>query len=389
MAIKRFTPIQDTFIVSGSVGSKLNSGGDPLLELGKCSREGTTGSSRILIQFDSEDIDFVNSFGEYSYSASLVLYFSEAKKLPPTYSIQGALIDKQWLEGLGHTQDITPYTKGATWDYGVSPEDPWEAPDIYSAYDGGEAIRETYNRLVDGEYAPEEEIETEVDSGDALSIYLSELVTSQEFTKQSSKDVNLNITSLIQPWVSSSLQNNGILLRFEDESLADTLGTRITYFSSDTHTVYKPYIEFGWDDSVYEPGENTVVADPNEGPFTLSLPTLQSTYYVDDLVKLEIDPLPLYPLRVFSTSSIYSGISYILPENTRWGIKNEYTNEMVVDFDPLFTKVSVSGSSNYFNLDMSVLEPERYYRLLFETTVSGSNLVIDNRNIFKVIRHGK
>lgn len=348
MSIKRFTPVQDTFIVNGSIGSTLNVGQDSILELGKCSREGTSGSSRILIKFNSNDINFIKTLGSIPCSASLVMYFSEAKRLPSNYVVEGTSIKADWREGFGHLCDIPPYTEGATWNYGISEEIPWETPNV------------------------------------SEDIYYF----SQQFTKQSSKDICMDITPVVQSWVNGFETNNGIVLRLQDESLAETFGTRISFFSSDTHTIYKPYIEFGWDDSIYEPEDKPVFNINSSSVFVLD--NLQSSYFTDDIVELNLIISSLYPTRIFTTSSLYFQNEYVLPEGTCWGVKNEYTNEMVIDFNPSFTKVSVSGSRNYFNLDMSSLEPERYYRLLFSVpNINGFRTIVDNRNIFKVIRHGK
>ena len=61
---------------------------------------------------------------------------------------------------------------------------------------------------------------------------------------------------------------------------------------------------------------------------------------------------------------------------------------MVIDFDTSFTKLSADNTSNYFDMSMNSLQPERYYRLLVKTTLNESTIVIDNKNIFKVTKHG-
>ena len=96
---------------------------------------------------------------------------------------------------------------------------------------------------------------------------------------------------------------------------------------------------------------------------------------------------PKYPTRSFSTGSIYL-TEYRLPENTYWAIKDEHSDEMIVDFDSNFTKVSADDTSSYFDFYMDTLQPERYYRLLVKTTLDGSTVVLDNKNVFKVVRNG-
>jgi hypothetical protein len=69
-------------------------------------------------------------------------------------------------------------------------------------------------------------------------------------------------------------------------------------------------------------------------------------------------------------------------------LKDENTEEMVVDFDTKFTKISCDSTGPYFDVYMDGLEPERYYRILVKTTLDGSTTVVDNQNIFKVVRNG-
>ena len=63
------------------------------------------------------------------------------------------------------------------------------------------------------------------------------------------------------------------------------------------------------------------------------------------------------------------------------------TEEIVVDYDTNYTKISCDSTSNYFDIYMNGLEPERYYKLLFKTILANGETVInDNNYYFKVIR---
>ena len=61
---------------------------------------------------------------------------------------------------------------------------------------------------------------------------------------------------------------------------------------------------------------------------------------------------------------------------------------MVIDYDTVFTKISADNTSNYFDIYMDGLQPERYYRLLVKTEIDGTTSIIDNDQIFKVVRNG-
>jgi hypothetical protein len=69
-----------------------------------------------------------------------------------------------------------------------------------------------------------------------------------------------------------------------------------------------------------------------------------------------------------------------------YAIKDLDTNEFVVDFDPKFTKISCDPiKGNYFDVYMNGLEPERYYKILIQTTISGSTIVKDDNYYFKIV----
>ena len=61
---------------------------------------------------------------------------------------------------------------------------------------------------------------------------------------------------------------------------------------------------------------------------------------------------------------------------------------MIVDFNTDFTKISCDPNGSFFDVYMDGLQPERYYRILVKTTLDESTVVVDNSNIFKVVRNG-
>ena len=68
-----------------------------------------------------------------------------------------------------------------------------------------------------------------------------------------------------------------------------------------------------------------------------------------------------------------------------YSVKDLDTNETLIDFDSEFTKISCDSQSNYFDIYMNGLQPERYYKILIQTTISGSTIVKDDNYYFKVI----
>jgi hypothetical protein len=63
------------------------------------------------------------------------------------------------------------------------------------------------------------------------------------------------------------------------------------------------------------------------------------------------------------------------------------TNEYVINFDNDYTQISSNTNGNYFDVYMSGLEPERYYKILVKTNLATGEIVdIDNNNTFKLVR---
>ena len=78
-------------------------------------------------------------------------------------------------------------------------------------------------------------------------------------------------------------------------------------------------------------------------------------------------------------------INHYLPKGSMWAIKDLDTNEFIVDFDPEFTKISCDAKSNYFDVYMAGLQPERYYKILIQTSIRGSTIVKDYIILFFMI----
>ena len=93
---------------------------------------------------------------------------------------------------------------------------------------------------------------------------------------------------------------------------------------------------------------------------------------------------PEFPVRTFQTASLYTQ-NHALPSSSYYAIKDLDTNEFVVDFDNNFTKISCDNNSNYFDIYMNGLEPERYYKILVKTIISGSIIIKDEDYYFKVV----
>lgn len=402
--IKRLLPIQDTFIfgtLSGSIaligsdGDLRNAGKDEILELGKCSYSDIFESyaARILVKFSTLELS-ASVAGLTNYTAKLRYFLANSEGLPEEYIVDCYNLAEQWNEGTNRSYDITASPTGATWKYRIPESDIlWEIPgaDIKPFYDGGYAVQRGYITVYDGGIAEVLPFETRIDGGEADSDYTLETIFQEHgidrvctstFYGESAyrQDLVLDVTDMVPEWL---VWNAGAVIAVRGEEQFLSRGASIKYYSADTHTIYKPYLEIGYDDSEYS-SSLTPVTSPE---FQTVIAGFKQSYRYGDITPVRLQVSPLYPNRIFTTSSIYRA-NNILPEKAYWGIKDEYTNEMVVDFSE-YTKISADDSGSYFNLNTSLLEPERYYRLLVQVEFGENRITVDNKNIFKVVRDGK
>lgn len=353
MAIKRLKPIQDTFIVEND--SQASFGADEILELGRCLRVGATGSSRILMEFMVNEVEAL--LGENSLiRATLNLKYATAENLPPVWGVDIAEISTEWAEGTGHVYDLPGNTSGASW---FRPK----GTDVEEYWCGGLQLDQ------------EEEL-----------IWRHEYFTGY----QANRDVCIDITEWVYNWLANPGDKGlGFLIKLTNEELAEKMGTRICFYSNETHTIFAPYIELIFDDFGDDQTipEGTPVADPNN--LVIGVKNLKESYYIGDKVRLDLLVRPEYPVRQFSTASLYRDTGAVLPEQTLWGIRDEYTGEMLVNFNEYGTRCGYDEKGNFMVLDTDLLEPERYYRLLFEFDNGEVRKIYDSKNIFRVTRYGE
>ena len=351
MAVYRIYPEKDTFLSSepSIAGTYGNAGKDEILEIGSYLDANLIArTNRSIVQFKNSDITAaINQVNGASYSTSLKLYLAEGGEIPQSFDIFAHPVTASWVNGTGKGLDSPKNTTGTSWVYRDALTTEWATP-------GGD--------------------------------FDTDIVVSQSFDLSSDYDLNINVTDIITAQQPIGGRNNaGILLKLSS-SLENNVTSSINlkYFSSDTNTIFPPYLEFKWDDSSYDSSSLSLLTTDIAN---ISIKNAREKYADSDKVRFRLSARPQYPTRTFTTSSIYL-TEYRLPSASYWGIKDEFSEEMIVDFDTTSTKISADSTSNYFDVYMSSLQPERYYRLLVKTELNNSSIVIDNKNIFKVTRNG-
>lgn len=358
MAVYKIFPTKDASIYS--YYSTKNAGLDEILDISLYqSVEGVGEVARALLAFSNTEISDLlnNKITSSNYKAYLKLYLANASEIPLDYTLYCYPISGSWNMGTGRAANIPATTDGVSWKY----RDYLDGSIFTSSI--SEATNE-YNGI---------------NIGGGSWYTGSNLISTQSFTYTTNKDIELDVTNAI----SSSYYQNGFIIK-HSSSLEFTTGSSFEtkYFSTDTHTIYPPCLEFRWNDFSYSTGSLTTVQSDN---IIISLSNNKKEYQEDSVNRFRVNVRDKFPTRIFQTSSLYLN-NKVLPTSSYYAIKDIKTEEFVIDFDTTFTKLSADSNGNYFDLYMNGLQPERYYQISIKSVISGSTIILEDNNYFKVIR---
>ena len=348
----------------------INTGLDEILEISTYySINGTDEVSRAIIKFPSAQISDIiaSKIGTGSFDAYLKLYLANASSIPLNYTLYSHPLASDWNMGTGRLGNVPNTVDGVSWKY--------KDQDSGSVWiNNGSFPNGTTGSYVSSSSAT---------VGGGLWYSGSIYEASQSFTNSTSKDIELKVSNSVRAWNSGSLPNYGFILK-HSSSIEFTSQSKFEtkYFSGNTHTIYPPCLEIRWNDAKYA-GSIAIVSS---SLFVATLGNNKNEYQQDSVQRFRINVRDQFPTRRFQTTSLYLD-NKALPTSSYWSIKDLDTEEIVVDYDTNYTKISCDSTGNYFDVYMNGLEPERYYKLLFKTVLgNGETIISDNNYYFKVIR---
>ena len=383
MAVYKLFPLQDATIYS--FYKYMNTGIDPIIEAGNLNVNINPVPQvfRFLVEFDQNEINSVidNTIGNVQFSSSLRCYIANAQGVDHDSGLEVYPISGSWRNGTGTYLDVPITTNGCSW-----------VSRTFSGSGGEDWDLATSTAYVTASWSGS-------DNQGGGNWYTGSLDTnanievSQCFTLRSEKDLNAPVTDIIKTWYSSSkgiagtytrIVNDGFIVKWEDTiefSTSDAIQPIMQFYSVDTNTIYPPQLELKWDDQVFETGNLPAIATTD---FYAALDSNPGVFYSESINRFRINVRPDFPTRTFLTASLDTQNHY-LNSSSMYSVKDLDTNETLIDFDPEFTKISCDAQSNYFDIYMNGLQPERYYKILIQTTISGSTIVKDDEYYFKVI----
>jgi hypothetical protein len=347
MAVYKIFPEKSATIYS--FYPTLNTGIDEILEVSTFeSINGTNESSRILLKFPSSSLTSTLALaGTSSISASLKLYLANASNLPLDVTLDCHPISLDWNQGTGRLGNVPITTDGVSWKFRNELDiNIWQT----SSFTTGTTA--SYN--------------TSGNAGGGNWYTASSYSSSVSFNNDYNKDLDFNVTNTVLGWKSGSISNYGFIIKnINTEEFGSGSKYELKYFSSNTHTIYPPCLEIKWNDTSYSTGSLSVVTSSY---FTAVLNNNKAEYQQDSVQKFRIAVRDLYPSVTFRTSLSFAN-QKALPSTSYWAIKDLDTEEIVVDYDTVGTKIGCDPTSNYFTVYMNGLEPERYYKILLKSII--------------------
>jgi len=380
MATYKLFPTKDATIYSRY--PTRNTGIDSIIET---STDPDAKLSRYLVQFSQDEINsLIDTTISSSYGANgsfeniqvrFKNYITTIENLNTTTTIEIFALSDAWEMGTGHYNDTPETDNGCSWTYrSYSGSNPW--------------VTSGWTDNITGSYG---------DTAGGGSWYYNStlglnITPTQIYNYTSNKDLNVDTTGVIKTWYSQSknltsegFDNNGFIVKQSknDEEGGLYKQATIKYYSIDTNTIYPPELEFKWDDYLFATASSSIPII-NTHDLVATLDNNPGEFRRESVHRFKINCRPKFPLRTYQTSSIYTTQHY-LPVSSSYAIKDLDTNEFIIDFDDIYTRISADVTSSYFDVYMKGLEPERYYQILLKVPIDNQVLILDDNYYFKVI----
>ena len=381
MAVYKIFPLQDASIYS--FYPNMNTGIDPIIEVGNLNVNINPIPQvfRYLLEFDQDEINSVidSRVGGTQFSSSLRCFIANAQGVNFNTNIEVYPISGSWSNGTGTYLDSPFTTDGVSWR-----NQTFEGGQQWSLNGWGTYVTASWSGSNNQGGAT-----WYTGSSDP---YNTNIEAIQSFTLRSQKDLNVPVTDIVKVWYSSSksiggytnIVNDGFIVKWEEPlefMTASAIQPIMQFYSVDTNTIYPPQLEIKWDDQSFETGSLPPIQTTD---MYVALDSNPGVFYSESINRFRLNVRPDFPVRTFQTASIDT-INHHLPNGSLYSVKDLDTNETLIEFDNEFTKISCDEQSNYFDIYMNGLQPERYYKILIQTTVSGSTLVKDDNYYFKIV----
>ena len=332
-----------------------NTGRDEILEVGKLYYGSTKDLARTFIKFDVSNLETGSGWKAY-----LNLKSANSEEIPLEYTIYANAVSQSWTMGTGTKFDNVT-SNGISWKYrdGINT---WQDNVI-----AGTAV-----------FTPGTTGSANAEGG----TWYTGSEASQSFNNEPD-DVRMDVTGIINLWLSGSLPNNGFVIHHSLNTESDDLDYGLLkFFSKETNTIYEPKLEIVYNDFSFSTGSLSPVTGSAGDDYKVLVTNLQKEYSANTKVKIRVKGRDMYPLKSFGTTFAYDQSKYIT--NVFYQIEDYKTGEIIFPFGE-YTKVSCDSTSNYFILNLNTLPINRIYLLKLKIVESGISTIIDDKLIFEIV----
>jgi hypothetical protein len=324
-------------------------------------------NSRIFIKFDLSDISSSIVSGKIDSNTAqyfLTLKATTATDLPIRYTLWAYPISGSWTNGTGHYSNLPEISNGVSWKYRSD------------KVTGTQWTTSSYNANSTGSY------DTVYGGGNWFTNYSA----SQTFENES-PDMRMDVTNVVNAWLAGSIVNQGFVVKLSDANEFDTtVFQSLQFFSNESHTIFLPRLEVYWNDTnLSGTGSFNEIGSDD---FVLDTKNLRETYTNAEKPKVRLHIRERFPIQTYATSSNYLN-SKRLPTGSYFQIQDVATDEVIVPFNTVGTKVNCDSSGNYIKLDCGSFLPERYYKIVIKSEFDGGDTVrvTDDNHIFRIRRN--
>ena len=331
-----------------------NTGIDEILEISKQYYGDTKDVARTLIKFDLTAISSSVASGEIpsgSFTASLELKLAEANEIPATITLQAHPISQSWENGTGTRFDQIS-TNGVTW-----------------IYRNGDDTTSIWNDDINGITASFTAGTTGSWTGYGGTWYTASAVSnSYSYVLD---DVTFDITNNVKSWLTGSIPNNGLVLKYSSVAEEDSVDYgAIKFFSKETNTIYQPKLKISWQETSPSTGSLAAVGTRQYRVYSSNI---KNQYKLGQKVQIKLLARELYPVKQFNpitSGNVYPTFEYQtgykLPTESYYTIKDTITKETIVPYD-VNSKVLVGTDSNIIRLNFTNFAYGRVYKLSIKT----------------------
>lgn len=280
----------------------INAGIDSYLEVATTVESNTKYATRNLVKFDT--LDITNKIAQLNIQNPkyrLKLYISDESEIYQDYKLVALPISESWANGLGRYYNYPNTTEpGVCWSY-KNGTTPWGTGSYYTTPGGG-----TWNTS-------------------------SQYICTQSFSYDDNHDTGFDVTSIVEGWLTGSIDNNGIIIKYTDDiEYIVSESSNIKFYSRDTNTIYQPILEILSDDFEFNNStetyfNETIYASQSSLFPTLSLDTSFTNSGSYDYETLIINSSSQYK-TVTSSSNIGPIQEYLAGPLTTGSISGFYIN---------------------------------------------------------------